>query len=242
MPMPAAATQHEPVDMAAVAAKSARALAICKAATSAASDSSGAETAPNAGPTRLTLRQSSFASSDTGQQMTPELDTLARRSVSNAAAAAPASVATAVTVVPAPEVAASPAASSGVPIAGGGGTVRLTAAAVKLEPVSYGGGGGGVIVPTLKAESIPQLAPGGSGWMPQAAAARALSNRQSAARSKVTAAAQHKSFADKITCREQMFLGAQSVGVVRNGSACWRLCACGGLRKPACCSSCTCSA
>lgn len=193
VPAAAAAAQPEPADMAEVVAKSARAFAICKAATSAASDSSGAETAHDAGPTWRTLRQSSFASTDTGQQMTPEPEGLARQSVSDVAAAVPAAVATAVTSGIVPQAATLPAATCGMQTANGvssthgggcGGAVRLVSAAVKLEPLPYSGSGGGANVPVVKSEPVSQLAQGSGGQVSQAAAARALSNRQSAARSK----------------------------------------------------------
>lgn len=160
-------------------AKCAATSACASASTPAASDSSGAE---NGCHMRLALRQSSFASTDTGQQMTPPPPDARPQQPAPQAASAAASV------QPAPSLAVATCSDLRPAGSGGGGDsvcIAAAAAAAKLEPMPYesggsgsGGGGGGVLV-AVKAEGHPQVLRG------HQAAARALSNRQSAARSKV---------------------------------------------------------
>lgn len=155
----------------------------------AASDSSGAE---NSGSTRQTVRQGSFASTNTEQPLMPPIPDAKPKL---AAAHRPGAAATAAAIMQEPPAAVVAVVATGEaqPAASGSGTgIRLAATAVKLEPVPYDGGGGSSGISggssdrglspadvVLKSEPCSQLAAG------QQAVARALCNRQSAARSKV---------------------------------------------------------
>lgn len=142
----------------------------------AASDSSGAE---NGCRPRLAMRQSSFASSDTEQQMSPPPpDAKPQQLPLKAATARLAAGAS----QPAPVLASALSGKLLSAPSSGGDSMHIAAAAVKLEPMPYdrGGSGSGGSLGAVKAECRAQPPAA------QQAAARALSNRQSAARSKVT--------------------------------------------------------
>jgi hypothetical protein len=157
----------------------------------AASNSSGAE---NSGTTRQTLRQGSFASTNTGQPLMPPIpDAKPEPAVVHGTGAA----ATAAAIMQDPPVALVAVVASGEAQPAGSGSragIRIAATALKLEPVPYDSGGGGSGVSgssskrglspadaSLKSEPTSQPGTGSQAG----AVARALCNRQSAARSKV---------------------------------------------------------
>lgn len=158
------------------------------------SDSSGAE---NSGSTRQTVRQGSFASTNTGQPLMPPIPS-AKPKPEPAAAHGPGPAATAAAIMqelPAAALVAVVASGEARPAGSGSGAgIRIAATAVKLEPVPYDSGGGGssgvsggggserALSP---ADVAPKSEPCSQPAAGQQAVARALCNRQSAARSKV---------------------------------------------------------
>jgi hypothetical protein len=154
----------------------------------AASDSSGAE---NSGSTRRALRQGSFASTDTGQQLMPSMSSAMPTQLAVSSLGA---LGTAAAIMQQPPAALVAVVASGEvqPAASGSEAgICIAATAVKLEPVPYESGGGSsgisggssgrVLSPAdVALKSKPDQPAAGS-----QAVARALCNRQSAARSKV---------------------------------------------------------